>query len=295
MSIPDVAMPGLRRRNHRFQRSRLEASSTSIQAPVHRDHRLTDHDIYRFHLRNPLSLPRGIPNCLRRGSWNQPSSVNLDVHWTHSGSSCWLWYRDSVWATLQSQAQGKQGHSGARAEIVADDGWSSYIPYRYVWHPPTSHLLTLLQGFFGLPGLETIQAFLGMCQHWVVCWQELGKSSLRPLANIHANDLQNHDNRTPLPLNSLIKDLQANSPQFLQALNYIIDAYLIVAASAIAANTILRSFFGAGFPLFATQMFDKLGIDWAGSLLGFLAVAFMPIPFLFYMFGEKVCLYHAPN
>lgn len=98
-----------------------------------------------------------------------------------------------------------------------------------------------------------------------------------------------------MPLNSLIKDLQANSPQFLQALNYIIDAYLIVAASAIAANTILRSFFGAGFPLFATQMFDKLGIDWAGSLLGFLAVAFMPIPFLFYMFGEKVCLYHAPN
>lgn len=34
---------------------------------------------------------------------------------------------------------------------------------------------------------------------------------------------------------------------FLQALNYIIDAYLVVAASAIAANTFLRSFFGAGF------------------------------------------------
>ncbi len=34
---------------------------------------------------------------------------------------------------------------------------------------------------------------------------------------------------------------------FLQALNYLIDAYLIVAASAIAANSILRSFFGAGF------------------------------------------------
>jgi DHA1 family multidrug resistance protein-like MFS transporter len=34
---------------------------------------------------------------------------------------------------------------------------------------------------------------------------------------------------------------------FLQALNYLIDAYLMVAASAIAANTFLRSFFGAGF------------------------------------------------
>lgn len=75
---------------------------------------------------------------------------------------------------------------------------------------------------------------------------------------------------------------------FLQALNYLIDAYLMVAASAIAANTFLRSFFGAGFPLFATQMFHKLGVNWAGSLLGFLAVAFMPIPFLFYAFGPKL-------
>lgn len=92
---------------------------------------------------------------------------------------------------------------------------------------------------------------------------------------------------------------------FLQALNYLIDAYLMVAASAIAANTFLRSFFGAGFrkyspfllpgmrtnmktALFATQMFHNLGVQWAGSLLGFLAVAFMPIPFLFYIYGERL-------
>lgn len=35
-------------------------------------------------------------------------------------------------------------------------------------------------------------------------------------------------------------------------------------------------------------MFETLGVDWAGSLLGFLAVAFMPIPFLFYLYGEKL-------
>jgi DHA1 family multidrug resistance protein-like MFS transporter len=61
---------------------------------------------------------------------------------------------------------------------------------------------------------------------------------------------------------------------FLQALNCLIDAYLVVAASAIVANTFLRSFFRAGFLLFATAMFNNLGVDWAGSLLGFLAVAF---------------------
>lgn len=41
---------------------------------------------------------------------------------------------------------------------------------------------------------------------------------------------------------------------FLQGLNYIIDVYLMHANSAIAANTFLRSFAGAGFPLFATAM-----------------------------------------
>lgn len=41
---------------------------------------------------------------------------------------------------------------------------------------------------------------------------------------------------------------------FLQGLNYIIDVYLMYANSAIAANTFLRSGFGAGFPLFATAM-----------------------------------------
>lgn len=62
----------------------------------------------------------------------------------------------------------------------------------------------------------------------------------------------------------------------------------MVAASAIAANTFLRLFFGAGFPLFASQMFNNLGIEWAGSLLGFLAVAFWPIPFLFYIYRERL-------
>ena len=40
---------------------------------------------------------------------------------------------------------------------------------------------------------------------------------------------------------------------FLQVINYLIDAYLMHANSAIAANTLLRSFFGAGFPMFTVQ------------------------------------------
>jgi DHA1 family multidrug resistance protein-like MFS transporter len=75
---------------------------------------------------------------------------------------------------------------------------------------------------------------------------------------------------------------------FMQGINYIIDCYLMNANSAIAGNTLIRSFAGAGFPLFAVQMYHKLGVGWATSLLGFLAVAFVPVPILFYIYGAKL-------
>lgn len=75
---------------------------------------------------------------------------------------------------------------------------------------------------------------------------------------------------------------------FLQCLNYIVDAYLLFAASALAANSILRSTAGAGFPLFATYMFNGLGVNWTGTLLGCVAAVLMPIPLLFYLYGAKI-------
>lgn len=75
---------------------------------------------------------------------------------------------------------------------------------------------------------------------------------------------------------------------FLQALNYLVDAYLLFAASAIAGNTFLRSLCGAAFPLFASYMFKGMGIQWACTLLGCVAVLLIPIPVLFYMYGHKI-------
>ena len=60
------------------------------------------------------------------------------------------------------------------------------------------------------------------------------------------------------------------------------------ANSAIAGNPFLRSLAGAGFPLFATQMYHTLGVDWATSLLGFLTIAMIPVPILFFIYGEKL-------
>lgn len=50
----------------------------------------------------------------------------------------------------------------------------------------------------------------------------------------------------------------------------------------------LRSIFGAIFPLFATYMFDALGVNWAGTLLGCVALLFVPVPFVFWRYGAKI-------
>ena len=75
---------------------------------------------------------------------------------------------------------------------------------------------------------------------------------------------------------------------FLPCLNYIIDCYLLFAASAIAANTIMRSLVGAVCPLFTYQMFTNMHINWAGTLLGCVAAILIPVPFLFYKYGHLI-------
>ncbi|OCL12678.1 major facilitator superfamily protein [Glonium stellatum] len=83
---------------------------------------------------------------------------------------------------------------------------------------------------------------------------------------------------------------------FLSSMNYLIDAYTIFAASVLAASSVLRSLFGAAFPLFTTQMYSNLGIHWASSLPAFLALACVPFPLLFYKYGSAIrqrCKYAA--
>ncbi|KAJ6102374.1 MFS general substrate transporter [Penicillium sp. IBT 16267x] len=75
---------------------------------------------------------------------------------------------------------------------------------------------------------------------------------------------------------------------FIQLFNYIIDTYLMFAASAIAANTFCRSMVAASFPLFSRQMFENMGIQWASTLLGCLAAVLVPIPVCFYFYGKRL-------
>lgn len=83
---------------------------------------------------------------------------------------------------------------------------------------------------------------------------------------------------------------------FLGTINYLIDSYVIFAASVLAANSVLRSLLGFAFPLFTVQMYENLGIHWATMVPAFLALACTPFPFIFRKYGEQIrrrCKYSA--
>ncbi|KAF7969482.1 hypothetical protein HWV62_27281 [Athelia sp. TMB] len=75
---------------------------------------------------------------------------------------------------------------------------------------------------------------------------------------------------------------------FMSLLSYLIDTYLMYSSSAFAANTIVRSAVAAAFPLFTVQMFTKLGVGWACTLLGCVGLLLTPAPFLFYKYGPRI-------
>ncbi|KAI0946742.1 hypothetical protein AcW1_010117 [Taiwanofungus camphoratus] len=75
---------------------------------------------------------------------------------------------------------------------------------------------------------------------------------------------------------------------FISFFTYLVDTYLGYTASALAASTMVRSAVGAAFPLFTTQMFHNLGINWACTLIGLLGLLLAPSPFLFYRYGARI-------
>lgn len=70
--------------------------------------------------------------------------------------------------------------------------------------------------------------------------------------------------------------------------NYLVDSYQHQAASALAAKTCLRSFWGAAVVLFTEQMYHRLGDQWASTLLAFISLACCAIPFMFWFFGARI-------
>ncbi|KAB8289974.1 hypothetical protein EYC80_010301 [Monilinia laxa] len=59
-------------------------------------------------------------------------------------------------------------------------------------------------------------------------------------------------------------------------------------ASMLAALTFMRFFISASFPLITPTILDTLGFTWANSMLGFVTVSLIPIPWILYRFGPHL-------
>ena len=90
---------------------------------------------------------------------------------------------------------------------------------------------------------------------------------------------------------------------FLALQNYLIDSYLLYAASVLAANSVIRSTLGAAFVLFTKYMYspgglsvERYGIHIGPAIAAGLSLLFLPFPFLFYRRGAAIrerCKYSA--
>ncbi|KAI1290553.1 major facilitator superfamily domain-containing protein [Xylaria venustula] len=69
---------------------------------------------------------------------------------------------------------------------------------------------------------------------------------------------------------------------------FLVETYPLYAASALAANSFLRGSFAAAFPLFGRQLYVAAGYQWASSVLGFVTLALMPLPFIFFKVGKRL-------
>jgi DHA1 family multidrug resistance protein-like MFS transporter len=75
---------------------------------------------------------------------------------------------------------------------------------------------------------------------------------------------------------------------FQAALNYLVDTFTLYAASAVAANTFLRSVFAGGFPLAVGPLYRNVGVGPGSSITGGFAALLVPVPFVFYWFGREI-------
>lgn len=70
--------------------------------------------------------------------------------------------------------------------------------------------------------------------------------------------------------------------------SYLVDGYPEYAASAIAATVVTRCIVGAFLPLAGPPLYSNLQYGWGNSVLGFIALAFMPAPLLFMKYGGRI-------
>jgi len=75
---------------------------------------------------------------------------------------------------------------------------------------------------------------------------------------------------------------------FQACLNYLVDTFQKYGASAIAANTFLRSSLAAAFPLFITIELHNMGIGWGITVFACFSCLLIPVPYIFLIYGKRI-------
>lgn len=75
---------------------------------------------------------------------------------------------------------------------------------------------------------------------------------------------------------------------FMSIGTYLVDAFTLYAASAMAANTVLRSLCGAFLPLAGPAMYADLGLGVGNTVLAAISLISFPMCFVFWKYGQKM-------
>lgn len=70
--------------------------------------------------------------------------------------------------------------------------------------------------------------------------------------------------------------------------SYLVDAFGVYSASAVAGSAVFRQLGGTLFPLAGPPLYQNLGLGWGNSVLGFIALAFIPVPLLLMRYGQAL-------
>lgn len=71
-------------------------------------------------------------------------------------------------------------------------------------------------------------------------------------------------------------------------LNYLIDSFQHYSASVTSSSILTRSIFSGIFPLFGYQLFSNIGLRIGGTVLAGISICMLPIPFIFYKYGQRI-------
>ena len=72
------------------------------------------------------------------------------------------------------------------------------------------------------------------------------------------------------------------------AKTYLVKAFELHAASAIAVTVVIQSVMVVLLPLAGPPLYASLGIGWGNSLLAFIALAFAPMRFVLARYGQRI-------